>query len=119
MLTRLRDTGLALLLSISAVGVLPHRAMAQDAAQQTESKRKVKKEVQPTYPDIAKRINLTGKVKLQVVVNTAGHVTSTKVLGGNPVLANAAEQAAKAWAWEPSPSETTELVEFDFTGASN
>jgi TonB family protein len=119
MATRLRNAGLILLLSISAVGALSHRAMAQDAAQQTDSKRKVKKQIQPTYPELAKRINLTGKVRLQVVVNTEGHVTSTKVLGGNPVLANAAEQAAKAWAWEPSPSETTELVEFDFTGSPN
>ena len=119
MLTRLRGVGLGLLLFFCTIGAVPHRTLAQDSTQQQESKRKVRKRVEPAYPDIAKRMNLTGKVRIQVVINPEGHVTSTKELGGSPVLLNAAEQAVKQWTFEPAPSETTEVVEFNFAGDSN
>jgi TonB family protein len=119
MLTRLRSAGLSLLLSFSAVAAIPYHATAQDSTQQQESKRKVKKRVEPVYPDLAKRMNLTGKVKLQLVISADGRVTSTKELGGNAVLVNAAEQAVKGWSFESAPSETIEVVEFNFTGDSN
>ena len=122
MLTNLRGLGLSLvlsLLSLLAVSALPHRAVAQDSTQQQESKRKVKKRVEPTYPELAKRLNLSGKVKIQVVISAEGHVTSTKELGGNPVLVNAAEQAVKEWSFESASSDTTEVVEFNFTGDQN
>ena len=119
MLTRLRGVGLGLLLCSCTIGAVPHRALAQDSTQQQESKRKVRKRVEPAYPEIAKRMKLTGKVRIQIVVSPEGHVTSTKELGGSPVLLNAAEQAVKQWSFEPAPSETTEVVEFDFSGDSN
>jgi TonB family protein len=119
MSTRLRSAGLTLLLCFSTVAALPYNAMAQDSTQQQETKRKIKKRVEPTYPDIAKRLNLTGKVKVQVVISPEGRVTSTKEIGGNPVLLNAAEQAVKGWSFEAGPNETTEIVEFNFTGDSN
>jgi len=100
------------------MAALPHRAVAQDSSQQ-ESKRKVKKRVEPVYPELAKRMRLTGKVRVQVVISPEGRVTSTKELGGNPVLLGAAEQAVKEWSFEPGPSETTEVVEFNFAGDSN
>jgi len=119
MLSRLRTVGLGVLLLFVGAEAIPSRVLAQDSTQQQETKRKVKKRIEPAYPDIAKRMRLTGKVRLQVVINAEGRVTSTKELGGNPVLVNAAEQAVKGWSFEPGPSETTETVEFDFTGASN
>jgi outer membrane biosynthesis protein TonB len=41
-------------------------------------------------------------------------VTSTKVLGGNPVLASSAQDAVKKWRFEPGPKDTIEVVEVDF-----
>jgi len=119
MSTRMRGAGLCLLLFFCTIGAVPYRTLAQDSTQQQESKRKVRKRVEPAYPDIAKRMKLTGKVRIQVVINPEGRVTSTKELGGSPVLLNAAEQAVKLWSFEPAPSETTEVVEFNFTGDSN
>ncbi len=118
MSTRLRIVGLGLLLTFSSIAAIPHRALAQDSSQQ-ESKRKVKKRVEPVYPELAKRLRLTGKVRIQVVISPEGRVTSTKELGGNPVLVGAAEQAVKEWSFEPAPSETTDVVEFNFAGDSN
>jgi outer membrane biosynthesis protein TonB len=36
------------------------------------------------------------------------------VLGGHPVLANAAKDAIKKWKYEPASQETNVTVEFDF-----
>jgi len=117
MWTALRSVGLGALMILVGAEAMPPRALAQDATQQQDAKRKVKKRVDPTYPDIARRMGLTGKVRIQVVINAEGRVTSTKELGGSPVLVNAAEQAVKEWSFEPGPSETTEIVEFTFTGS--
>ena len=76
--------------------------------------RKVKYQVKPVYPELAVKMHLAGSVKVEVVITPAGIVKSTKVLGGHPVLAGAAEDAAKRWKFEPGPSETTETLVFDF-----
>jgi TonB family protein len=104
--------GLALLLSGSAI-VSP-KATAQDSP--TETKRKVKSKVVPEYPAIAKQLSLAGKVKIETAVSADGHVTNTRVLGGNPVLASSAQDAIKKWRFEPAPKDTVEVIEIDFTG---
>jgi TonB family protein len=106
--------GLALLLGGTAA-VLPHKASAQDA-ESDASKRKVRVRVTPEYPPLAKQMNVTGKVKIEATVAADGHVAGTKVVGGSPLLVNAALDAIKKWHFEPGPKETTEIVEFTFTG---
>lgn len=100
--------GLGLLLGGSAV--LSLKASAQDA----EAKRKIRTRVTPEYPALAKQMNVTGRVKIEATVAADGHVVSTKVLGGSPLLVNAALDALKKWHFEPGPKETTEIVEFEF-----
>ncbi|SRR5712692_6026017 len=78
-----------------------------------ETRKAVAKQ-QPAYPAMARQLNLRGVVKLQVVIATNGHVKETKVVGGHPVLVDAAVQAAKDWRFEPGSSETTEVLEFRF-----
>lgn len=85
---------------------------------QVELKRKIKSQVEATYPDIARKYNLSGKVRISLVIGKDGRVKSTKVLGGNAVLANSAQDAVKAWKFLPGPDETTEVIEFDFKGRS-
>ena len=76
--------------------------------------RKVKSKVAPVYPDIARRMNITGTVRLVVVVSSKGTVKSTKLVGGHPVLVSAAMNALKKWKFEPALDESTGLVEFKF-----
>ena len=76
--------------------------------------RKVKSKVQPTYPAIARRMSITGTVKVQVVVAANGTVKTTKLVGGHPLLANAAIDAVKKWRFEAASEETTGVVEFKF-----
>ena len=84
------------------------------APAQAELTRKVHTKVAPAYPELARRINLRGTVKLLVVVLPNGNVKDTKVMGGNPILVNAAIDALKKWKFEPSPDETTGTIEFKF-----
>jgi TonB family protein len=79
-----------------------------------EGKRKVKSRVNPQYSDLARRMGLSGKVKIEIVVATDGHVKSTRAVGGHPLLVQACVDALKDWKYEPGPEETTQIVEFEF-----
>jgi TonB family protein len=83
-----------------------------------EGKRKVKSKTSPTYPELAKRMNVTGKVKIEVVITPDGHVKSTRVVGGHPLLVQSCQDAVKEWKFLPAPEETTQIVEFDFHGSN-
>ncbi|MGB9068221.1 MAG: energy transducer TonB [Candidatus Acidiferrales bacterium] len=105
--------GLAIVLAGAAI--VPHKASAQDSPTDS-NKRKVRVRVTPEYPTLAKQMNVTGKVKIEATVAADGHVVSTKVVGGSPLLVNAALDALKKWHFEPAAKESTEIVEFAFDG---
>ena len=91
-------------------------------AQQTvveEGKRKIKTKVLPSIPELARRMNITGKVKIEVVIAPDGHVKSSRALGGHPVLVQSCQDAVKEWKFVAAPEETTQIVEFDFHGAGS
>src|SRR5208337_1110062 len=76
--------------------------------------RRAKSKVQAVYPELARKMNITGTVKVQVVVSPNGTVKEAKVVGGHPVLASAALDAVKKWRFEPAPVESTGVVDFKF-----
>jgi TonB family protein len=59
-------------------------------------------------------MNVTGKVKIEVVIAPDGRVKSTRVVGGHPLLVQACQDAVKEWKFVPAPEETTQVVEFEF-----
>jgi TonB family protein len=75
--------------------------------------RKIKSQVQPTIPEMARQIRLNGAVRLEVEIGADGSVKSTKALGGHPLLIESAEQAIRKWRYEPGPATKT-VVEFNF-----
>ncbi|HKB98781.1 MAG TPA: energy transducer TonB [Terriglobales bacterium] len=79
-----------------------------------EIDRKTKTKVTPLYPELARRLNITGVVKVQITVSANGSVKNAKLVGGHPVLANAALDAIKKWRFETGPQESTGIVEFRF-----
>lgn len=83
-----------------------------------EGKRKVKTRVSPAYPELARRMNVAGKVKIEVVISPEGHVKSARVVGGHPLLVQACEDAVKEWKFMPANEETTQVVEFEFHTAN-
>lgn len=80
-----------------------------------DSSRKIKSKVSPQYPELARKMNVSGSVRLELIVAANGQVKSVKPLGGHPLLIDAAESAVKQWKYEPGP-EATEVVEIRFNG---
>jgi protein TonB len=74
--------------------------------------------VAPEYPEIARKMGLTGSVKLELVIAPNGTVKDTKVIGGHPILVNAAVDAVKKWRFESASADTTKTVEFKFEPGS-
>jgi TonB family protein len=68
----------------------------------------------PPYPETARRFNVTGVVKVQVVIAPDGQIKTTKIIGGHPLLVNAVEETLKNWKYAPASTETTALLEFSF-----
>lgn len=83
-----------------------------------EGKRKIKTKVAPLYPELAKRMNVVGKVKIEVIITPDGRVKSTRAVGGHPLLVQACLDAVKEWKFASAPEESTQLVEFEFTGSN-
>lgn len=91
-------------------------AHAQNTTVSSSSERKVSSRVAPVYPELAKKMHIHGVVKVEAVVRSNGSVKSSRVLGGNPVLVAAAQDAVSKWKFEPAQSETTEIVQVGFEG---
>ena len=109
------SVALGLLAATAGTAIVSASAMAQEETKTTEElSRKVKTRVAPIYPGIARRMNITGVVKLAVVVAPNGSLKSSKAVGGHPVLVNAAMDAMKQWKFEPAPTESSGIVEFKF-----
>ena len=85
-----------------------HPGLAQSSA------RKLKNRVEPLYPELAKRNNITGTARLEVLVAADGHVKDIKVLGGSPVLVQAAVAAVTKWKYEPAAEESSIVIKFEF-----
>jgi TonB family protein len=84
-----------------------------------EGKRKVKSKVAPVYPELARRMNIAGKVKIEVTISPDGRVKSSRAIGGHPLLVQACQEAVKEWKFATAPEESTQIVEFDFGGSNN
>lgn len=93
--------------------LLPPAVKSQDAST-APTKRKVNHRVVPDYPNLARQMNITGKVKLEAIVEPDGHVKSVRTVGGSPLLVEAATEALKEWKFEPGSKETREIIEFEF-----
>jgi TonB family protein len=86
------------------------------ATSAAESPRKAKYKVAPQYPEIARKMNITGSVRLEVLVAANGSIKSVRPLGGHPLLIDSAVLAVKQWKYEAG-EEGTETIEFKFSGS--
>ncbi len=76
--------------------------------------RVAKKRVPPVYPELARKMHVTGTVKLEVNVDAEGQVQDVKVLSGHALLRDAAVTAAKQWVFQTAPAKTIEVVDIGF-----
>jgi TonB family protein len=101
-------------ITIALVAWTTSLATAQSPPVSPGPERKVAARVAPNYPDLAKKMHIHGIVKVEAVVRANGSVKATRVLGGNPVLVDAAIDAVNQWKFESAQNETTEVVQLSF-----
>ena len=60
----------------------------------------------PPYPDEARRVNLVGTVKVEMIVNENGEPTDLRVVGSaGEILDRAVVNAVRAWKYEPATKD--------------
>jgi len=94
-------------LALAALLGLAMTARAEDRA--------VKSKVAPVYPEVAKRMRISGVVKVEATVDADGKVTEAKSLSGNMMLAPAAEDAVRKWRFAPAAADSKVDVDVNFT----
>jgi TonB family protein len=80
---------------------------------------KAKYLAQPTYPQAAKQVRAGGKVEVQVMIDETGRVVSANVLSGNPLLRDAAVNAARKSIFAPTklsdvPVKVSGVIVYNF-----
>jgi len=93
-------------MALALAFVLPMPARADDRA--------IRSRVAPVYPEIARRMRITGAVVLEVTVDADGKVSDVKTLTGNHALGPAAEDAVRKWKFAPGAGVSIVQVEVNF-----
>jgi TonB family protein len=101
---RLAAAALAPLLAM-AIAVPLHAA---------DGERPIKQRVTPNYPELARRLHVSGMVRIAATVTPEGNVSATKTVSGNRMLSEAAEDAVHKWKFAPGPEESTVEVTINF-----
>jgi len=81
---------------------------------QAAKERKVITHIAPEYPETLKQLHIGGVVRIQAVVAPNGTVESTRLLGGNPILGQAAMKAVKHWKYANADSREELEVKVEF-----
>jgi TonB family protein len=97
--------------SFLIVGVLSICAGTTFAA---NTHRAIVSKVSPIYPELARRMHVTGKVVLLVTIDANGRVSGTKVESGHALLVPAAQDAVSHWRFAPSTEASESEIDFNF-----
>jgi TonB family protein len=79
-----------------------------------DAQRKLLTRVEPEYPETLKRLSIGGTVRLLVTIAAKGNVENVALVGGNPVLAEAAISAVKEWIYATGHTRTVAEVSILF-----
>jgi TonB family protein len=104
----------AVVAALTVAGTLGPCYSGAQNSQNDEIVRRAKSRVEPVYPELARKMNISGTVKIEVTVSPNGTVKEARIVGGHPVLAGAALDAAKKWRFEPAAGESTGIIDFKF-----
>jgi TonB family protein len=84
------------------------------AAVPQETLPKVLKKVVPAYPDILKKMNVSGTVRVSVTINSDGTVKDVENRGGNAIFVDSVASAVSNWKFAPSDHPRTAEVSVTF-----
>ena len=71
--------------------------------------------VLPYYPNEAKRLGISGQVKVETVVSENGKVVYARAISRQPFLRQAAEQAARVSSYQPKKTCGDKPIKFRWT----
>jgi TonB family protein len=75
--------------------------------------------VPPIYPELARRMGVTGSVMVHVTILPNGTVSDTHIESGHKLLSPAAEQAVHLWRFAIAPDSTSMDIEIVFSPAAH
>jgi len=81
---------------------------------ENDGSRKLITRVEPVYPSTLRTNHIGGTVRLKVTIAPNGGVEAVELMGGNPVLGDAAAAAIRRWVYAPAPSKTVNEVTIPF-----
>jgi TonB family protein len=87
---------------------------AQQGSTTTKSERKLVTRVEPEYPAVLRARQIGGTVRLEVTITPKGTVKNVALIGGNPILAEAAISAVKRWTYAPGDAVSSAQVSVEF-----
>lgn len=97
------------------VGLILTIALAASSVSSSDDgRRKVVNRTEPVYPELARKMNLSGTVKVRVLVSREGDIRSAEPLGGSPVLVDAVLDAIEKWKYAPAAKENSVVLTFTF-----
>jgi len=78
------------------------------------------RQVRPVYPKLAKEARIQGRVRLAALIDEDGVVERLKLMGGHPLLVQAAMDAVAQWRYRPfmrngRPAAVVTTIEVPFT----
>ncbi len=91
----------AALPSLDEVG-LPPRSSGRQSAAKAPASAVLISQVQPVYPEVARRMHLTGTVRIEILIDEQGKVIQATPLSGPSILRSAAVDAVLRWRYRPA-----------------
>lgn len=90
--------------------------LTTNAALAASAHRAVISKVPPVYPELARRMHVSGTVVVHLTILPDGSVSDAKVESGHALLGPAAQEAVKRWRFEPSSDTSDVTVDVNFSG---
>jgi TonB family protein len=104
--------GAALCLA-AALAFLPSTVVPQENAPKENQPRLLKKVI-PAYPEILKKMNVSGTVKVQATIAADGTVKDVEVKGGNAIFIDSVAAAVRNWKFVPGERQRTADITVNF-----
>ncbi len=100
------------LLLTSALAGSAGSALGQQPS--NEGARRVVRKITAAYPELARKMNISGAVKVVATVSPDGTVKAVQPMGGSPILLQSAQDAILKWKFATAGTESKEVIELKF-----
>lgn len=94
-------------------------APATSRAAQPQPQRPLLVRRQPAYPELARRMHISGDVPVRLNILPDGRVEQAHAEGGHALLRQAAEDAVRLWRFAPARASSSTIVTVSFRHLAN